>query len=332
VCRCRTSSCSSPPSSSSRWRCARCPAAARKVVPTTLLAALLTALAAACQPLPHPFQPDAKHAIAEGYLRPSPRSGLVVAAPDGLPGDAGAHLATFLAAGLRDREIPAVAGAAAENRYRVIGAAAPEHDPFAADGDPLTVRFQWTVVDPEGAVGATVEQAETTSRAALRTASPDVLAPLADRAAARIAAAIARDDPASARRTLSALPIARVDGSGGRNPGADGAVALANALRHALEMRHVPLRDTIDDDTYVVLGAVYVTPAAGHETVEIEWLVIRPDGTRLGAVRQRNDVPPGRTARAWGDLAAAAARGGADGIVDLLQRRGLSWRAAPADR
>lgn len=117
-------------------------------------------------------------------------------------------------------------------------------------------------------------------------------------------------------RPLDAVVVYRVDGAPG-----DGAVALQRGMRRALRTRGIPVVGNITDDTYVVLGAVHIDggPTPGRETVEIDWTVIRPDGQRVGSVRQRNSVEIGRLDGAWGTIAMAAADGGADGVASLLK-------------
>lgn len=115
---------------------------------------------------------------------------------------------------------------------------------------------------------------------------------------------------------LDAVVVYRVDGAPG-----DGAVALQRGMQRALRTRGIPVVGNIADDTYIVLGAVHIdgglTP--GRATVEINWTVIRPDGRRVGSVRQRNSVETGRLDGAWGTIAMAAADGGADGVAALLE-------------
>ena len=117
-------------------------------------------------------------------------------------------------------------------------------------------------------------------------------------------------------RAPDAVVVYRVDGAPG-----DGAVALQRGMRRALRTRGIPVAGNIADDTYIVLGAVHIDggPTPERETVEIDWTVIRPDGRRVGSVRQRNSVETGRLDGAWGTIATAAADGGADGVASLLE-------------
>ena len=90
-------------------------------------------------------------------------------------------------------------------------------------------------------------------------------------------------------------------------------------------MKRVPVVDGITEDTYVVLGAVHVDsgPTPQQQTVQIDWTVILPDGRRVGSVRQQNNVETGRLGRTWGTIATAAAYGGPDGVVSLLEAVGI---------
>jgi hypothetical protein len=53
--------------------------------------------------------------------------------------------------------------------------------------------------------------------------------------------------------------------------------------------------------------------------VEIQWIVSRRDGEELGRVLQLNEVPSGRLARFWGDVAFAAANEAAGGVQTIIR-------------
>ena len=281
----------------------------------------------ACQPLHRPFQPESKTAALEGYLEPGPRAGLIVANLSGLPELPSQRLAALVAANLRDRGIAASTGSAERSRFQLRGHAEREHDPFAAPDDAVIVTLRWTLQDPVGDVAGVASQIETITPVAWHDKDEATIVAIAARAAPRIERLLnGYGDSPIPPQPLDSVVVYRVDGAPG-----DGAEALVHGMRRALRMRRVPVVESITDDTYVVLGAVYLgggkTPQ--QQIVQIDWTVIRPDGRRIGSVRQQNAVESGRLDGAWGAVATAAVNGGADGIVSLLEAIGISWRSAP---
>ena len=296
--------------------------------PTAALAMLLIGVViSACQPLPRPFQPESKTAALEGYLEPGPRAGLRVAAPSGMPEHSSIRMAALLAANLRDRNVAASTNVVDQPRYRLTGHVELERDPFAAPEDAVTVALRWTLLDPVGDVAGVVTQDESVAPAAWRRNDEALIVAIAGRAAERIDRLLRRYyDSTIPPQPLDAVVVYRIDGAPG-----DGAVALFRGMQRALRVRRVSIAEKISDDTYVVLGAVYLVDGGNpdEQIVQIDWTVIRPDGRRVGSVRQQNAVENGRLDGAWGTLAIAAANGGADGIVSLLDAIGVSRSRMP---
>jgi hypothetical protein len=106
-----------------------------------------------------------------------------------------------------------------------------------------------------------------------------------------------------------------VDGAPG-----DGTRSLPRALRAILVQQKIAVVDKADGDTVLVRGAVQLEERGAEQLVEIKWSVARPDGKRLGQVSQSNLLPKGLLDRAWGDIAYAAAEGGAAGILEVLAK------------
>lgn len=296
------------------------------------LAVLLvwTAVIGACQPLPRPFQPEGKTASLDGYLEPGPWAGLVVASPSGLSQRRSERIAALVAETLRDRGIAATVEASERRRYRLHGHVERKEEPFSAPGDARTVVLRWSLVDLEGDVVGAVTQHETVAAPAWRDLAEATLRSFAVRAAPRIECMIdGHGASPTPFRPFGAVVVHGVDGAPG-----DGAVALLGGMQRALCLRRVPVVESITDDTYVVLGAVHIDggPTPGRQTVEIDWTVIRPDGRRVGSVRLQNTVKAGRLDGAWGMIAVAAARGGAEGVVSLLEGAGDRLRNRPGKR
>ena len=301
----------------------------RRLVVVAVLA-LSAAMGSACQPLSRPFQPDSKAVELEGYLEPGPRAGLVVTSPVGVPEQSSRRLAVLLAASLRDRGIAASTDTPKSARYQLHGSIELEDDPFAAPEDGLTIALHWKLLDLQGDIAGIATQRETITPAAWRNLVEATMVSFVGRAAPRIERLLdGYGDSPIPPQPLEAVVVYRVDGAPG-----DGAEALLHGMQRALRMKRVPVVDGITEDTYVVLGAVHVVsgPTPQQQTVQIDWTVIRPDGRRVGSVRQQNNVETGRLDSTWGTIATAAAYGGADGVVSLLEAIGIDWQNQPIGR
>ncbi len=110
-------------------------------------------------------------------------------------------------------------------------------------------------------------------------------------------------------------PLAFVSVAGA--PG-DGEEALAAALTKRLLAAGVQPATALQANVYDVQGTVRVAPAGAKQSVRIVWVVLAPDGTQLGVVRQTKDVRKGSLDKKWGTAADAAASAAADDIVKLL--------------
>ena len=165
--------------------------------------------------------------------------------------------------------------------------------------------------------------------AAWAEADPALLQQLAAAAAAKVDRLLLPGGPAiSATRRIVVPPV---DGAPG-----DGREALAKAMRASLKRRDIAVAeatDDVDEDGYMVLGDVMVTDhSRAEQRITISWAVIRPDGREMGRISQSNTVPRGRLDQRWGEIALFAAEGGADGVVELLERlktAGVSGAGSP---
>jgi hypothetical protein len=283
---------------------------ARRLVGAALL------LLAACQPLPQPFQPQAKKAPVNPLLVPGADASLVIAPVLGTT--AGAELADLVAAALQEMEVPATSRGGSRASHIVQGRV------IGADRAAMA-RLGWRLIDPRGLTVAESEQQVVVAPDALAAGQPAALRRVAAAAAAeiaRLAGAVAAPAPA-----LSPVRIGPIEGAPG-----DGANALAQGLKVALGRRGVPLAEAADAGALAVAAAVRVRDAgSGIDAVEIEWTLSRPDGTSLATVAQRNGVPRGRLDGPWGMIAAAAAEAAADGLAEAV-RRYVGRPGAAADR
>jgi hypothetical protein len=101
----------------------------------------------------------------------------------------------------------------------------------------------------------------------------------------------------------------------------DGEEALATALTRRLVAAGLKPASAFQANVYEIQGSVRVAPApAGKESIHIVWVVLSPDGTQLGVVKQSNDVRKGSLDRRWGGAADAAASDAAAQIVELIPK------------
>ncbi|MEO1206296.1 MAG: hypothetical protein AAFV45_08185 [Pseudomonadota bacterium] len=99
----------------------------------------------------------------------------------------------------------------------------------------------------------------------------------------------------------------------------DGSVALSSALRKELRNKGVNMASVAGPNAYRVEGQVKLGPkSGGKQTIAIDWHVKQPNGTSVGTVSQKNEIPAGSLDGAWGQTANAAAAAAAHGIAELL--------------
>ncbi len=116
----------------------------------------------------------------------------------------------------------------------------------------------------------------------------------------------------------SEAPLAYVTVVGA--PG-DGEQALAAALTRRLAAAGLKPATAFQANVYEIQGSVRVAAASGgKESVRIVWVVLSPDGTQLGVVKQTNEVRKGSLDRKWGGAADAAASDAAAQIVGLFPK------------
>ncbi|SLN74524.1 hypothetical protein [Oceanibacterium hippocampi] len=272
----------------------------------TFLIPLFVALAAillACQPIPQPFRPDGKPVYR---ATPGPRTLLVVDPIVDSP--SGFH--ARLAEALQKREIPAVSSGEVANRYHVRGriVAAP---PTRPDSELVIV---WTLFDGQGQEVVTRDSRYLVDGVGWVTAEGNELEKVARRAAYEIDSLIGGGE-APARAEDYEIVVTDVAGAPG-----DGDRALAHAMTLHLRRLGLTVVDSAAAESMKVAADVTVAPfRKGYERVQIVWRLNDENGRELGVVRQDNVLPAGTLDGAWGDIAFAAAEGGAEGIADLIR-------------
>ena len=101
----------------------------------------------------------------------------------------------------------------------------------------------------------------------------------------------------------------------------DGQRSLTTALKKRLYAGGVKLANGTSVNVYMVKGSVSLADATGgKQSIRIDWLVLDPNGKKLGTVSQQNTIPKGSLNGPWGAIADAAAGAAAAGIIKLLPK------------
>jgi hypothetical protein len=279
--------------------------------PALLLAALM---AAACQPLPHPFAEDRPPA---SLLTVRDSAGVSIAPIVGGPSATAGKLGAAVASALGKRDIPASDRTTSLSSYLLYGQLEAQRP--RAGTTALTVN--WRLQDSGGrSVGERTARLEAPARA-WDTGDDNIIASLAEASAAKIAPLLADEAaPAAAEAAeggRTRIAIRPVSGAPG-----DGAKSLANAIATVLKRQDLAVLDDPSAKADVILdGEVTVAPVkADKQHVKIVWHVRRGDGAEIGTVGQENDVPKGLLDGAWGDVAYSVAIAGADGLLQVIAR------------
>jgi hypothetical protein len=284
-------------------------------------ALLITALLAACQPLPHPFAEDRPPA---SLLTVRDSAGVSVQTIEGGPPATAQKLGAAIASALGKRDIPASDRTTSLGSYLLYGQleAQRPRDGKAA----LTVH--WRLQDAAGhPVGERIARLEAPARA-WDVGDETIIASLAEASAAEIAPLLADEAApatvAAAGDGRTRIAIRPVSGAPG-----DGAKSLANAIATVLKRQDLAVLDDPNAKADVILdGEVTIVPVKpDKQHVKIVWRVRRADGAEIGTVGQENDVPKGLLDGAWGDVAYSVAIAGADGLMQVIARAGAEGKS-----
>ncbi|MCF8467493.1 MAG: hypothetical protein K9G33_08845 [Sneathiella sp.] len=258
------------------------------------------AFVAACQPLQRPFQPEVK---SSWRAAPGPRASLYVEAVKNGPPD----LNTAIAAKLQNLGIPAFTGDAIPDRYYVQGEIIEK-----PDGRYLS----WTIYDPQN------------RDTGLYTAEklPDAVEPLdmsaksidviALKSASNIDRLLGGDGVNFATLDKPVIFVPIVKGAPG-----DGAESLAAAIQEELVKLGLDVLPTEKGANFIVRGKADLSPPKFEtQIIQLTWSLERRNGEQVGKVQQRNRIKAGSLNGAWGATAFMAAKGGADGVYNLLKK------------
>jgi hypothetical protein len=270
--------------------------------------AVLALLLAACQPLPHPFEPETKG--INPLLQLKEGLGVTVMPVAGVPTALGYRLSTAIAAAFRDAEIPAAVEVGNRGSFVVMGSAKT----IAASRLEETLEIEWDVAAPSGQLLGNYVQQERLPLGQSAGPTPAHLAEIAQRGVAQLVGLV-RDDMPVARMT-EGIAIGAIDGAPG-----DGGDSLRNAFEFVLRQSGIPVARPEHGEAVTLVGAVEVTPPAdGKQKVAIRWVLLMPDGSEIGDVKQENAVPAGSLDHHWGNTALLVAEAAYDGIISLYEK------------
>ncbi len=283
---------------------------------------VLAGLAAACQPLPHPFADDRPPAA---LVAVPGNFDITVGAFDGQPRATAAKLPAAVASALLQHNIPASDKTWSKDNYQLDGRI---EERLEQPGKSLVTVF-WRLRDPRGNVVTERNDRLSAPTGDWDNGKDEQIAQLAAVGAGGLAALLTddtpREQPGGGRIRVAVRKIAGAPG--------DGDTSLASSLTELLQHRDVQLVDAVKGTPDVAVDAdVKVDPVKdGKQHVKIVWHVVRGAGAEVGQVAQENDIPRGQLDGAWGDIAYSVAMAAEGGIMRLVERGAPPQkRAAPA--
>jgi hypothetical protein len=211
-----------------------------------------------------------------------------------------------------------------------------------SEGKGSKIAYIWDVNDDQGARVARVSGEEAVAGGSggdpWSGVDSAVIRSIAGKTTSQLAAAVSRGgssasavasaSPAPPPTTPSTTPapiaspkangvvVAPVAGAPG-----DGQRSLTTALKKRLYAGGIKLANGTAVNVYMVKGSVSMADTSGgKQSIRIDWLVLDPDGKKLGTVSQQNTIPKGSLNGPWGAIADAAAGAAAAGIIKLLPK------------
>lgn len=276
-----------------------------------LLAVLLLS---ACNNPPLPIMGRTPPPVA---LSPPDSAGIYVLPAANAPAPTASALAEAMAMALQKADIPASARASNRDSYRLQ----PTATVAAAATGQQTVNVVWELRDAHGKlIGSTPSRLDANAGAWQR-GDDKMAAALAAPAAPAIAKLVESDAPVPQGQLLPVVALRDVTGAPG-----DGDRSLTSAMRVALERSNLALATaSADKEDFIVTGTVEVAAPSGQkQRVSVVWILMRPDGSEVGRVKQENAVPAGSLDGAWGEVAYAVTNAAAPGVRRLIEEVGLS--------
>jgi hypothetical protein len=283
-----------------------------------LAGAAAVLVAASCQPLPHPFAEDVPPPNSPIWkLRDT--ASVTVAPIDGGPRATARKLGPAIAAALQKHDIPASDRTASIGSYELSGRI-QEMPPF--DGKAALVAL-WRLRDPAGKeVGVRAERIVAGAQD-WRNGNENAIKRVAMASATGLARLLQDQAPTEAKEPSRPRLLVHIGGVV-----RDGGDSLARAISLVLQRRGLEIvtGSAAHGDLVLNVDVDIGKPHAGKQHVSIVWHLRRPDGSQIGTVAQRNDVPAGLLDGPWGDVAYVVATSAEPGIMRLVDRAGLPDR------
>ena len=269
----------------------------------------LVALAAGCQPLPHPFMADrppaALTAVPDNF-------DIAVGGFEGDPRAVAMKLPAAVAHELLKHNIPASDQTVSRTSYHLDGSIATIPD----QPGRTALAVHWRLRDASGALVAERSDRVVAPTREWEDGKDARVVELAAAGAAGFAALLNHEGPKQAADGGRVrVAIGKIDGAPG-----DGDSALGSSLSALLKHQDVELVDRANGKPEIAIGAsVAVDPVRdGKQHVKVVWHVAHAGGGEIGTVAQENDVPRGRLDGPWGDVAFAVAMAAEGGIMRLV--------------
>lgn len=280
---------------------------------------------------------DRKTAPPPAPAKPKPKKivspGVTVAPIQGAPVLSGRQMSASVANELAARNVRASHRSQGKISYLLEGKA------YLSDarGGRSDFRIDWNLIAPDGMSAGKFSDRVPIKGSGWSAVTPEVLKPMSRRAAAQVDVMLKQHVRAPARapvdavaskelteglqeihvvRLLAAVFVGLVDGAPG-----DGRISLKNALSDALLRARVPVVAAYDENAFMVLGDVRVTPLdPTRNRFDITWIVTRSDGETIGSASSTMTVGVNRVIPAWGTVATTAVESVVGEIVALIDK------------
>jgi hypothetical protein len=281
-----------------------------------MLAILLTA----CGTLPEPFYGDPG---VEGAKLATPPAPVLIVPPPGkamLADDSAKLYAADLAGALAGLDVPSISRPAQKTDWRVTTTA-------ALNGDTVTPHY--VITGPDGKFygaenGAPVpapDWANGNPAALSKAATADALT--LSNLLAQVNATVQQSNPRSLENRPPVVFFAGVTGAPG-----DGDNALALNMNRDFSPLGIQQITSPAGADFTVNGVVKTKPDGSQVLVEIDWIVHDSGNRVVGQVTQLHDLNPADITPYWGDVAAAAAAEGAQGVHEVIVNDTLRRRTS----
>jgi len=275
-----------------------------------LLLLPLAASLTGCGTLPEPFYGDP--GVEGAKLATPPAPVLIVPPPDNamLADDSAKLYANDLANALANLDIPSIARPAQKTDWRVTTTA-------TLNGDTVIPRYGITGPDGKlygsenGAPVAAPDWANGNPAALTKAATADALT-LSD-LLAQVNATVQQSNPRSLENRPPVVCFEGVTGAPG-----DGDNALALNMNRDFSPLGIQQISTPAGADFTVKGVVKTKPDGSQILLEIDWIVRDSSNRIIGQVTQLHDLNLADISPYWGDVAAAAAAEGAQGIHEVI--------------